>query len=545
MKHLLIIFFGLISLTTYGQNEPPTGEIEDAQIIIEKDKPLTLPKASRVYLKSQVRPVSQDTVSLSYNLARPQISLGTTPFQPVIKLYTGVDDAALGQNYIKAGFGNYTSPLIQGAVSFAPNEQSSIGAYLFHESFASGPIRDDESAYANTVVGLSGRMSRESMTINPLIQFENESFYYYGRPEAYTSEIMTRAGINHVLVNVPITLSNSDQWSFRFKPTFQYLGMGSDGTQYNQDVGVELEGVGDYEISDGFSAFAGLGLTNWKYTSGLETNRTIFDVNPGVVYANDQLTLKAAALISIGTDDSTDGVFVYPDVEIDYKLSDQIGLFVNAKGGLNANQLNDLRLNNRYLNDSLTLLNRNEKIRVVAGLTYAIKSDLTIEPFVEYSYSTNQALFYHSVSDSTRFGLVYDSEGIGTTNFGATIRWLNNRSSLIAKMIISSYQTSELDEAWYLPTTQLQVRYDQSIGKNIQLNVGLNVLQGIKAPAPADGRVIEMPTVLDLSLGADYQINDSWSLFGEVNNVVGSNYERYYNYPVRGIAAKAGLLFRF
>ena len=68
---------------------------------------------------------------------------------------------------------------------------------------------------------------------------------------------------------------------------------------------------------------------------------------------------------------------------------------------------------------------------------------------------------------------------------------------------------------------------------------------GIKAPAPLDGSVIDLPTILDLSLGADYQVNDSWSVFGEVNNVVGGNYERYYNYPVRGIAAKLGVVFRF
>jgi hypothetical protein len=545
MKHLLIIFFGLVTLTTYSQEEPPTGEIEDAQIIIEKHKPLMLPKASRVYQKSQVRPVSQDTVSLSYNLARPQISLGTAPFQPVIKSYTGVDESTSGKNYVKAGFGNYLSPLIQGAVSFSPNEQASIGTYLFHESFASGPVRDDESAYANTVVGLSGRVNRDEMAINPLIQFENESFFYYGRPDSYISEIMSRVGINHFLMTVPVSLVSNEQWSFRFKPSFQYLTMGSDGSQFNQDTGVGLDGVGNYEVNEEFTAFARLGLTNWKYSSGLEANRTIFDVNPGVVYANDQLTLKAAALMSIGKDDSTDGVFVYPDVEIDYKLSDQIGLFVNAKGGLYANDLNELRLANRYLDDSLTLLNRNEKIRIEAGLTYAIRSDLTIEPFVEYSNASNRALFYHAASDSSRFGVVYDSEGIGTTNFGVTVRWLNNRSSLIAKMIISSYQTSALEEPWYLPTTQLKVKYDQSVAKNVQVNVGLNVLQGIKAPAPIDGSVIEMPTILDLSLGADYQVNESLSLFGELNNLVGGNYERYYNYPVRGIAAKAGVLFRF
>lgn len=546
MKYLLYLSL-LISalLRVEAQDEPPAGEIEDAQIIIEKDKPLTLPKASRIYLKSQLRPVSQDTVSLSFNLSRPQVSLATTPFQPVIKTYQVAGEESDSWNYFKGGFGNYLSPLLQGYGGWDINEQTSAGAYFYHESFATGPVRKEESAYANTLVGLTGRMSQETMSLAPVISFENESFYYYGRADGDSAEITDRVNLNHFYLAVPIDLSPSDEWLFSFKPSFQAVGMGSGGSTFNQDIGVALEGTGSYQLSDQWSAFTRLNLTNWQYTSGFSSTRTVFDINPGVRFSTDQFSVKAGALVTVGKDDSTNAVNVYPDVAIDFMATDQLSIFVDAAGGLYSTNINDLRLQNRYLDDSLTLLNQNNQIKLTAGVTYALRSDLSLEPFVGYSFSTYQPLFYHSVADSSRFGVAYASDGLGTTSFGATVRWINNRSSLLGRMIIYSYQVDQFDEAWYLPTTELQVSYSQQLSKKFTVQSDLTVLQGIKAPSPTDGSIVELPTILDLSLEGTYSFNKNWSGFLRMNNVLGTKYERYLNYPTRGFTIKAGVIYRF
>ncbi|MFT6882820.1 MAG: hypothetical protein ACJAVY_001619, partial [Marinoscillum sp.] len=70
-KHsIFFLFLSLATLVAIGQ-DLPSGEIEDAQIIIEKDKPLTLPEAARLYNRVEVISFASDTVDLKYSLSSP------------------------------------------------------------------------------------------------------------------------------------------------------------------------------------------------------------------------------------------------------------------------------------------------------------------------------------------------------------------------------------------------------------------------------------------------------------------------------------------
>ncbi len=104
------------------------------------------------------------------------------------------------------------------------------------------------------------------------------------------------------------------------------------------------------------------------------------------------------------------GVFVYPDVYAKYQLNDQLGVYAELSGGLNPQTLNNTRLTNRYLEDSLTLLNQNQKIALNAGLQFLFAENLMLQPFIGYSLTKNKMLMAPSEDDSSRFLLTYDQE---------------------------------------------------------------------------------------------------------------------------------------
>ncbi len=545
MRKYTLLCIGFVwCLAVLGQDDLPTGAIEDAQIIIEKDKPLTLPRATRVFMKSQVKPVTEDTISLRYSLSEPHISLETLPFVPQVKTYAPEMNDSGQQNYVKFGFGNYTSPLLQAYGGLALNEFTSVGAYVFHQSFAKGPVRDEESAYSDSKISLMGQIQNEEWFVHPMVEFERETFYYYGRSDESISEIDDKVGLNHLRISSPVFYNPSEELSFVCTPTFYALAMQADGEAFNKDNGVDLDLSGHYQVNDELALYGALVFSNWKYTSGMNSGRNVFRINPGVWYTNAPWSVKAGVRLAIGQDDSTSTVAVYPDLAVDYSISDELGVFVEASGDLSVTNLNELRLQNRYLSDSLVLLNKNNQIDLKVGVRYAIRSDLTLEPFIQYRYTDNQPLFYHALADSSRFALAYD--GLGTTNFGVTARLINKKSVLIGQMYISSYTTEEAAEAWYLPTTQFKVNYQQFLTSKLSAQAGLIILQGIRTPLPSGGSSDEeLPVLADMSLEASYQLNDQWSGFVQVQNLFGVNYERYLNYPVRGFTGKLGVIWRF
>jgi hypothetical protein len=58
------------------------------------------------------------------------------------------------------------------------------------------------------------------------------------------------------------------------------------------------------------------------------------------------------------------------------------------------------------------------------------------------------------------------------------------------------------------------------------------------------GTVDNLDPLIDLNLHGDYYFTPSIGAFGEVNNILGNNRERWYTYPSFGFNAKAGILFR-
>lgn len=548
MRHFILVFLLGFVLVANAQEVPPSGEIEDAQIIIEKDKPLTLPKASRIYQRSVVKPVGTDTVNLNFDLSKPDYTFQTSMYTPPVRSFEAESSAIRNYNYVKVGAGNYLSPLLQGFVGHSVGDKS-IGLYVFHESFANGPVRDEESAYGRSEVVLSGSLENEGLKLSPVLSYGREGFYFYGHEETGDSIFINdKVGVNHVALNAPVSFTPDEPYAFTFSPKIANTSMAYDGTTFNKEFYLGLGLEGEFQFNDGMSLGLGVGFNHYNYTSGIDQARSLADITPSVLIGNDHgLNLDLGFGLVFGSDSSTTTTkaYFYPDIKASYKISKDLSLFVDLLGGVNATNLNDLRRSNRYLEDSLTLLNEHTKVHLTAGIQYALRPDLVLEPFVGYQLVSNKQLFYPSSSDSSRFMTVYESGNFIETNLGLAVRYMNNKTELVAKMYLSSYQTDSLAEAWYLPATGLDVSYHQQLTEQLMINAKLLILQGLKAPSPVDGAQVDLPTIADLSCGLDYSFSDKFAAFLSVNNLLNIEYERYLNYPTRGIAGKIGFIYRF
>ncbi len=178
-KYSFVIVGVMLLFGAKGQQTEPTGEIEDVQVIIEKDKPLSLPKAGRLYEKSQVKKVQPDTVALKYQVSQPQFIFD--PYQPSFepKAFEETPREDLPSNYVKAGYGNYQSPLLETYLG-VKKEENAIGIWFKHESFGKGAVRDDASGFAQNQFKLDGQYFSQYFKLKPILTYDRESFYYYG-----------------------------------------------------------------------------------------------------------------------------------------------------------------------------------------------------------------------------------------------------------------------------------------------------------------------------------------------------------------------------
>ena len=101
--------------------------------------------------------------------------------------------------------------------------------------------------------------------------------------------------------------------------------------------------------------------------------------------------------------------------------------------------------------------------------------------------------------------------------------------------------------AWYRPTTEGKLKLTYDINDKLAVNTNFLYQGGRYAKVfGSEGYQAEkMKDVFDLSLGADYKINDQVTAFALLDNVANQKYQLYYNYPVTGIQFFAGVKLRF
>ena len=109
---------------------------------------------------------------------------------------------------------------------------------------------------------------------------------------------------------------------------------------------------------------------------------------------------------------------------------------------------------------------------------------------------------------------------------------------------LNSYSMAKQARPWHLPTTELTVRANYLAKEKVLLKLGFFYLDGIYA-FDSGLREVQLDPIVDLSLGIDYLVSERFSVFGDFNNLLGKNYQRYLNYPVKGFNFIAGASYSF
>ena len=154
--------------------------------------------------------------------------------------------------------------------------------------------------------------------------------------------------------------------------------------------------------------------------------------------------------------------------------------------------------------------------------------------------------FANSALDSTRFEILYDRGSTSILNFFGEIQYSIGetfRNSLRGDFY--GYDTDDLTEAWHKPTFELGYLATYNLYDKILFNLDLYLMGGIKGLNLQSGNQKELDSIIDLNLKADYLFSDRFSVFISAENLLSQEFERYLNYPSRGLRILGGAAISF
>mgnify|MGYP000264414000 CR=1 FL=1 len=140
--------------------------------------------------------------------------------------------------------------------------------------------------------------------------------------------------------------------------------------------------------------------------------------------------------------------------------------------------------------------------------------------------------------------VTYDDGSIFTLQASGTMEPIKNMK-VNASIAQRFYNLETQEKAWHLPNFSLNTGVDYMLEKqNVTIGANLFLENGLPYQ-DADGVAQTLSPLIDLNLNGEYDINENFSAWLQVNNLLGNNRERFVQYPTIGINLLVGVSAKF
>jgi len=544
---VMIALTSTMFLMAQNENWDEDGAIQDAEVIIEKERHITLENANRGYEKVSPLPLQVNQGPQTYTFDR--INYTATPFTPIIRI-NRIKEQPLPKlygNYVKGGVGNYGTTYLEGYFNNKRSETHMIGGYIKSLSSSRGPVDKGNSASSQLSVGLDGSYFTEYLRFTGAASYQRQKLFYYG----YTPGTeVDRDTIKQIYNGIDIALGMSDR-NINEGVDFTLIGkFTSFGDNYdtNENQGA-VNFLGSYAVNDllQFLLQSDLYLTK-RSIKGNSQNRNFFRIRPSVYTQISRFSIELGVNIVAENDtiQNANKVHVAPVVKASVNLSNRVLLYAGISGDVDYRSLKSYIEENPFLGSEQTLSHNIKTFELIGGLKGNLWEDLNFHTGLSIGTYDNLAFFATSSTDSTRFDILYDLDNPSIVHFFGELGYSSSKNLVLNfRGDLYGYDTKSLQEPWGRPTYSIKASGSYNLYGKLRLGSSITAMGGVKALNQQSGSTHKLDAIFDLNLSVDYLFSPRFSAFVIGKNLISKKYQQYLNYPSRGITAIGGITYSF
>lgn len=510
-------------------------------------------KITSSYKPSLLNPVKIDLVAtpLSADTTRPRMAYNIPAqnlffsYNPVVLQPQGLHidrSVNLGtRNYVKGGFGSYTTPYFEGALGFGDGEESLVKIFADYTS-SRGKIKYQDFSKLNA--GIDGS-------------------FFTGKNEAYgsfgigTSE-QYQYGFDHVLFDYPKSdlrrsyrnmylsagfrnVENNDL-GVNFDPHLSLFAFTRDGKADESSIvaTIPAEKTVNENLTVKVSFHAD--VNGYKENaSSLKISNYLYQITPSLTYRGETFNLRAGVTPSWNNGEAA----LLPDFFGEVKLEENVfSLQGGWIGSYITNSFRTLSAENPFMEDPI-FLNNTKETQYFGGLKASVGGHFNFNAKAAFIMYKDMPLFINDNFDQRKF-LVVNESHLNNFQIHGDMNYINqDKFSVTAGLDLNAYSgLKDNTRAWGLYPLKLSGSLRYNALEQLLLKADIDMFSGAKALLPGN-EVRSMGGGTDLSIGAEFKINKMFSAWLDINNLLNSKYEYWNNYPVYGLQALGGIIVRF
>ena len=566
------IFFLLLMISSLAFSQKKKKErIATEEINVVKPFSPTVSEAFKINIEPEIDSIDiGGKKEISYSINSIPVASTFTPAKGKAKSLKRIPKERFYNNYISAGYGNYSTPIIEiFAHSNSSNYNDFGGFFNYHSSGGGidGLVLNDD--FKDFDVDLYYKQSERMFDWKVKGGFDYLATNWYGLSDEINYSELTISSIEESQSYTNISLSGEieffDSLIHTGDASFNRFSDKYSSGENHLDINAVIDFPIGRELMYSEISFE---LLNGKFENDFfQTDKidyTYFNIgfSPNFEVLRDNLTVNLGARLYYSITNDFDGskFYFYPNITASYNISEEALIaYAGVIGDLQQNSYENFVYENPFVSPTLYIQRTNQQYNAYAGIKGLLNSKIRFNLKAAYINEKDKPLYKlnPSLTDGTNevtegyeaansFQVVYDD--VNTIYFNAEIIFdLWKEFKFGGNLDFNSYSLENEEQAWNLPLLKATIlakytRRKWSAGADLFFSSDRKDELSI---IPDTNTRITNAAYFDMNLNGIYNIDDKFDVFVNVNNILSSNYQVYTNFKVQGLQVFGGVKYKF
>lgn len=449
------------------------------------------------------------------------------------------------RNFIKAGFGNYSTPYVSAGFGFGDGKTVLANVYADYVS-SKGNIKNQD--YNELNIKVAGSYFTETNEVYGSAAMRQQGYHLYG----YNHDTLTYdkdqvlQGFQTLKLAGGIRNKKVTETGINYDPNIEINMFSSKDKLTENSLLLTAPVYKTFEDVFTIKLTAQADITSFKsknLDSNVSFSNNVFYLAPELMYVSPESMFNIHAGVTPAWDNNK--LSVLPNIYGELKLQEESFLFqAGLIGRIIKNNFQHLSAINPYLSTPNSQLNTRE-IEFYGGLKATMGDHFNFSAKTSYIRYTNLPLYINSGIDKKEFAISNEEKATNLKIHGDLSYINQDKFTVNAGLTINGYTSiTDNEKAWGTIPLELTGSLRWWAFKQVLLKADYMGFAGGPVLLP-DNSNATLKGANDLSAGVELTITKQISAWVDINNIFNNKYQRWLNYPVYGLNVLGGVIFKF
>jgi hypothetical protein len=466
------------------------------------------------------------------------ISLRPLALQQDTNLYLGI------RNYIKVGYGNYSTPYVNAGFSFGDGKKMVVNLYANYIS-SKGKIANQDYTQLQIKANAIFFTPKNEVYVGAQLSQNNNYLYGYNHSLYTFKKDSVRQEFQDLVLTGGVRNTTSGEYGISYNPNITVINF-TNKNKVNESTVIANAPI-TKTFGDAFMLKIDAKADITSYTtknlaSNIKFSNNVFQIAPSIAISSPRFSINAGIVPTWNN-----GVFVWlPNVFAEAQVKEKT--FLIQAGWIGRYTKNTYR-NLTALNPFLTTIpfkKNTKEIEYYGGIKATVGKHFSFNLKGGIVSFNDMPLFINDTATDNKAFNISNEKSVQSLRIHGDLSFINqDKFTLTAGLTFNGYTLLQSNaKAWNTVPMEITSSLRWWAFKQVLLKADLyafsggNYLtKGNKAQSFSGGT--------DISAGAEFKVNNRFSTWIDINNIANQKYQRWHAYEVYGLNVLGGIRVSF